>query len=330
MEKRRFALDAARLASAALRSRFLGKRCPLFVGWDVTFRCNARCCYCGRADAYPKETETSEVPALLESLWAMGTRWLTLSGGEPLLREDILDTARLARERGFHVMLSTNGIMLPRKQAILNWVEHVTLSLDGPREINDALRGAGAFDRCLEALACCRTHATPVSLQCVLSSMNLDQVEELLRIAIEHRVSVMFQPARRWLNFSTTPNPSAPPVDAYRTCIDRLIELKKNGAPVRNSFPGLRHLAHWPDPTPIWCAIGKGVCGLSPSGTLFTCHEAPQGLIQDSSSGQEIPVQLRRLRLPLNCQQCWCAPAVEMALVFSLNPSAIWNAWKAS
>lgn len=325
MAMRRFVLDGARLLSAVIKSRFLGKRLPFFVGWDVTFRCNSRCCYCGRPDAYPGEVGITEVPSILESLWALGTRWLVLSGGEPLLREDIAEIARMARERGFHVLLSTNGILLQRRQEILRWVDHITLSLDGPREINDALRGPGAFAQCMDAIECCRTHGTPVSTQCVLCVSNLDHIEELLRIAAEKRVSVMFQPARQWLNFSRTPNPSAPPVEAYRACIDRLIEWKRSGAPVRNSIPGLRHLGHWPDPTPLWCAVGKSVCGLSPDGALFTCHEAPQGHLQERPPVDGLLPQFEHLRLPQNCRQCWCAPVVEMALLFSLSPGAIWN-----
>ena len=61
------------------------------------------------------ELEPDDALKLLDDLAALGTRWLTLSGGEPLLRRDIGALIARALEKRLHVRLSTNGILVPKK-----------------------------------------------------------------------------------------------------------------------------------------------------------------------------------------------------------------------
>ncbi len=322
-------LQALSLARALVRVRLLRRPTPLFCGWNVTFRCNLRCKYCGACDAPRDELSTAEMIERLDGLRELGTRWITFGGGEPLMRRDMPDILEAAHRKGFNTFLSTNGWLLPERREVLQWVQHVNMSLDGTRETHDAVRGAGAFDKAIEAAVLCRESGVPASFQCVLSSFNLGEIEDVVRIAREQSFPVMFQPATRWLDTSTAPNPIAPPVEEYRRAMTRLIELKKQGAPIRNSVSGLRHLAAWPDPKAIWCSAGLLSFTIEPDGYVLACHQAQVGaFLQRTPQQGGVSDRYRAMPIPQGCRLCWCAPVVEMALVFSLNPGAVWNAFR--
>jgi MoaA/NifB/PqqE/SkfB family radical SAM enzyme len=263
----------------------------------------------------------------LDALWALGARWITFGGGEPLVKEDIGEILRYSRIRGFQTYLSTNGVSIPEHLDALEWVNHVNVSLDGGERVHDAIRGAGSYRKVITAIEACRDNHVPVSLQCTLSSENLECVETVVQFAAAHRVSVMFQPATQWLDSSTKPNPIAPPVEPYRKAIDAVIAFKRRGARVRNSIGGLQHLRQWPDPTPIWCSAGAIACVVEADGTLLACHQAQvSAFLEGPQPTTPFKTQFAQALPPQGCVQCWCAPVVELALLFKLRPEAIWNA----
>lgn len=321
--------EAVGLFLALLKVRVLQRRLPLFLGWNLTFRCNLRCQYCGAEAARGPELDTSDVCRRLDVFWKLGARWVTFGGGEPLLRQDLGTIVQYARKRGYRIYLSTNGILLPQRLTELKGVRNVNLSLDGPEEVHDQIRGKGAFSKTLAAIEACGNAGIPVSLQCVLSALNLQSVREVVRLAEENRVSAMFQPATRWLDSSTEPNPIAPSVNEYREAMQLVLELKRAGKPVRNSRTGIRHLMRWPDPTPIWCPAGRLACEIEPDGTVLACHQAQVAQFLNRTAVSEDPTSaFKKAVAPRGCAQCWCAPLVEMALIFSLKPEAVYNAYK--
>lgn len=306
----------------------LRKRVPLFVSWNITFRCNLRCLYCAACDAPHAELDTPEVLAGLDSLWGLGTRWITFGGGEPLVRADIDQILHYSKKKGFQTYLSTNGWLLEKHlDEIRSCVDHINLSLDGGREVHDRVRGEGSHDKALEALDLCKAAGIHASLQCVLNRYNLDDVDTAIDIATRRGVSIMFQPATKWLSTSTKENPIAPETEAYRNAIRHIVQRKKEGAPVRNSFTGLRHLALWPNPQSIFCVAGRAMAILEADGSMLGCHQCQVKDFLEGTSGQgSLEQKFGALRLPRHCVQCWCAPVVELCLFFSLRPEAMWNA----
>jgi hypothetical protein len=153
-------------------------------------------------------------------------------------------------------------------------------------------------------------------------------VQTVLDIAAGRGLLVTFQPADVHLNTSWEPNPIAPPVEAYRRVIGTLIDMKKAGAPIRNSVTALRHMARWPDPARIWCP-GEGLIAVvQPDGTLVACHHLAKGggTGNTPSPVESLTEQFRNLPAQTGCVQCWCAPLVELSLIFSLRPEAVLNA----
>jgi MoaA/NifB/PqqE/SkfB family radical SAM enzyme len=108
----------------------------------LTYRCNLKCnkCYA------PKEGDEASLVSIskvIDKLYAIGIRRLVLTGGEPLVRQDISDILRFAKERGFEVYVSTNGIRLKEVWSDISpYVSWVSISLDAPTaEIDELVTG---------------------------------------------------------------------------------------------------------------------------------------------------------------------------------------------
>jgi MoaA/NifB/PqqE/SkfB family radical SAM enzyme len=84
---------------------------PLTCVWEITMGCNMRCKHCGSSCAEPLPDELSIEEALdaIRQFAALGLRWVTLSGGEPLTRRDWPQLVRAIAERGILVNMITNG-----------------------------------------------------------------------------------------------------------------------------------------------------------------------------------------------------------------------------
>ena len=180
--------------SSADLLRFGVPRGPLVV-WNVTAACNLRCLHCyGSAEAVPADEElsTNEGKALIDDLARLGTPVLLFSGGEPLLRPDLLELVGHARLRGIRPVISTNGTLLTRETAEqMNraGVAYVGVSLDGAAENHDRLRQrSGAFQEALAGLTHAREAGLKTGLRMTVTRENLADVDAVLEVVEEERV----------------------------------------------------------------------------------------------------------------------------------------------
>lgn len=154
------------------------------VVWNVGRRCNLRCMHCysrsgdQRAD---DELTHAEGLALIDDLAAYGVPVLLFSGGEPLLRPDIIEWIAYARRCGLRAVLSTNGTRITRAMAARlheAGVAYVGISLDGIGETHDRFRGVtGAFSQALDGLRCCLNEGLKVGLRLTISRRNVRDVD---------------------------------------------------------------------------------------------------------------------------------------------------------
>jgi radical SAM protein with 4Fe4S-binding SPASM domain len=145
--------------SAAYRRRFPGR--PAALDIELTDRCNLRCPSCwfhgehGVGDRFAgQELTTEEAFALIDRL-APSKLSLYFGGGEPLLRGDFLDILARARSHGLRTAFTTNGTLLTAEVAarlVELQVSAINVSVDGPEDVHDRLRGPGAFRRAVAGL----------------------------------------------------------------------------------------------------------------------------------------------------------------------------------
>lgn len=318
------------LLKSWIKTKILGINSPLFVEWNLTFRCPYQCLYCGSREVTVNELDTNEILERLNILQKIGVRWITFGGGEPLIRKDIMKILEHAKSLGLNVFLSSTGVNIEKYDGIEKYVDHINLSFDGPQETHDKIRGEGTYNRLFQVVDFCKSKNISVSFLCVISKLNINNLDYVLHKAKEKNIKVMFQPATLHLDSSLTPNPIAPDTDEYNNAIKYIMDKKKQGYPVRNSFAGLKYLSSWPNPSKIWCSAGRLTCTIEPDGTILSCHlfETRELYKQKKVKGnsEDFEKIVNKLKVPTGCATCWCAPVVELALIWNINPSAIWNA----
>lgn len=165
------------------------------VVWNLIRRCNLKCrhCYSISADKdFPGELSTAEVHTVMDDLRDFGVPVLILSGGEPLLRPDIYDISRRAKEKGFYVGLSTNGTLINKEnisQIAEVGYDYVGISLDGIGETHDRFRRMqGAFDASMHAIELCRELDIKVGIRFTMTADNAHHLPEMLRLLEEHDI----------------------------------------------------------------------------------------------------------------------------------------------
>ncbi|WP_147654458.1 radical SAM/SPASM domain-containing protein [Methanomassiliicoccus luminyensis] len=160
---------------------------PFQVVWDVTYACNLRCkhCYASAGEAHQDELTTAEGVALIDRLAAMGVPIIAFSGGEPLVRPDLLELAKHAEGKGMFVALATNGTLLtPEKVAALkeNGVGYLQISLDGAdAAVHDGFRGVpGAFDRTVGGIRNAIDQDLFVNISTTVTRNNIGEVPQII------------------------------------------------------------------------------------------------------------------------------------------------------
>ncbi|MHC4156411.1 MAG: radical SAM protein, partial [Planctomycetota bacterium] len=138
------------------------ERRPIVV-WNITRACNLKCVHCyndsgsSRAD---DELSTKEAKEVLQDLASFGVPSVLFSGGEPMLRKDLLELMDYARQLGLRTVISTNGTLITEDaaQSIQRvGVSYVGISLDGVGPVNDRFRGVkGAFDKAVQGIRNCQ------------------------------------------------------------------------------------------------------------------------------------------------------------------------------
>ena len=169
------------------------------VIWNLIRRCNLTCkhCYSISADKdFPGELNTAEVFKVMDDLKAFHVPVLILSGGEPLMRPDIFEISKRAKDMGFYVGLSTNGTMIDESN--INDIEkigydYVGISIDGVKETHDKFRRKiGAFDESMQGIRLCREAGIKVGMRFTLTMDNAHELPDLLNIMEEEKVDKFY------------------------------------------------------------------------------------------------------------------------------------------
>src|SRR3982074_3135141 len=128
---------------AEMSNKALKLNIPLSVQLDLTYRCNERCIHCYLDHRDHGEMNTAEIKNLLDQMADAGVFYLTISGGEILMRKDFFEILEHARARTFCIKLKTNAVLIRKKEAQrirAVGVESVQVSIYSHRpEIHDAI-----------------------------------------------------------------------------------------------------------------------------------------------------------------------------------------------
>jgi len=165
------------------------------VVWNTTRRCNLKCVHCyahARDEAFPDELTTEEGKRVLDDLAQFGSPVVLFSGGEPLMRPDLIELAAYAVEKGMRAVISTNGTLITpvvARELKTVGLSYVGISLDGMEPVNDRFRGLkGAFRMALEGIAACQEAGIKVGLRFTMNRLNVQEIPAIFDLLEKHDI----------------------------------------------------------------------------------------------------------------------------------------------
>jgi MoaA/NifB/PqqE/SkfB family radical SAM enzyme len=240
---------------------------PILVSYNVTHECNMKCDYCGYIKEPIEALDTEGVKKVLKAI-RPGHPALNITGGEPLVRPDIVEILAEARRLNFApIVLNTNGLLLPKKEEVLYYADYVIISLDSLNEKHwDQVVGVeGATSKVKSIIAhyakLQNKFQFEMNINCVITPSTMNDVLGVLEFC--DRVGVNFSPGPQI--DGTEPNPEFPGNAEYRKLLSSIINHKKDKKPVLSTMLYLHQVS---DFLPHRC-YPMLVPKINPDGSVF-------------------------------------------------------------
>lgn len=236
---------------------------------ELTKRCNFNCVYCYAEGGEPNQNELSleEIKDVMDQARELGARKVTLTGGEPMTREDFWDVVEYASKTGLAVNLYTNGSLIDEEAAArlakLDVLPCVKLDSRDPKT-QDRLAGqTGAFEKILKGIWNLRKagygEEREMNINAVITAMNIDGLPELWWWCREHDIQPMF--------LRLGPKGRAAGKDSLVVGTPRLLELFLDLAAIDWEYK-----IHWNATTPF--------CGRGCHKHYISCYVGSVGNVQ--------------------------------------------------
>lgn len=168
-----------------------GENTLRLVAWETTRRCNLSCVHCRAAAEdhhYDNELNTQAAFTLLDQIREVGQPIIILTGGEPLLREDIFDIASYGTKIGLKMVMAPNGTLITKENALkmkASGIKRISISLDGAtKERHDTFRGVeGAYDGALRGIRLAKAAGLEFQINTTITKANLEEIPKILELA---------------------------------------------------------------------------------------------------------------------------------------------------
>lgn len=220
--------DKLSCACSVLRCRVFKQRIPIAVRWQLTNRCTLNCVYCNIWNTRAQELSYEEVVKVIDELAQIGTKRISFSGGEPLLREDIAEIIAYCRNKNIYPEMNSNGTLIPDNIDVIRGLDFLKLSLDGPEDAHDLLRGKGSYRKVINAADACESEKIKFGFACTLTKHNIHNLDFMLELADKYQTIVAFQPIKKIYRGVEDISGLVPDIKDFKQAITKLIKSKKN------------------------------------------------------------------------------------------------------
>ena len=164
---------------------------PVFVVWELTLACNLKCLHCGSRAGHRRggELTTAECIDVVRQLAELGTREISIIGGEAFVRKDWLTIVRAIREHGIDCLMQTGGYKLSAamiEAAAEAGLQGIGVSVDGLEPLHDRMRGVpGSYAEALRVLDDCRRVGLATSVNTAIGVAIMPQLPDMLEVLLE-------------------------------------------------------------------------------------------------------------------------------------------------
>jgi pyrroloquinoline quinone biosynthesis protein E len=254
---------------------------PYTLVAELTYRCPLRCVYCSNPLDYARhgdELDTATWLGVFRQAEELGVVQLNLTGGEPLVREDLERLIEAARRLDLYTNLITGGIPLTRERLErfqARGLDNVQLSIQDVRAADsDRIAGRRAFDRKLAVARWVKALGLPLTLNIVLHRGNLDRVGEVIALAEALAVDRLELANTQYLGWAL------PNRRALLPTREQLARARGVAAEARRRLQGrMEVLFVTPDyyselPKACMDGWGRRFIVVSPDGLVLPCHAA--------------------------------------------------------
>lgn len=254
---------------------------PLWLLAEVTYRCPLHCSFCYNpvdfAQAGP-ELSTDDWLSVIRQARAMGAAQFGISGGEPLLRDDIEILVAEARKLGFYTNLITSGVGLTeaRLAALKDaGLDHIQLSFqDATREANDLITNTRTFDLKRKVADLTKAAGYPTVINCVLHRGNIEHLDRIIEMAAEIGAEFLELANTQYHGWAFLNRAALMPTAAQLAEAERVTERwrEKLGKRMRILFV----TPDYQSEKPKKCMNGWGevFLAVTPDGLALPCHTA--------------------------------------------------------
>lgn len=295
----------------------------MLVSWNTTNACNLYCEHCYRDAGARAEDElnTAEGKNLIEEIARAGFKIMIFSGGEPLLREDILELVAYAHNQGLRPVFGTNGTLLTGTMAAKlkeAGALAMGISLDSvDSDKHDRFRSSpGAWQAAADGMAACRSVGLPFQIHTTVVDWNYDEVEKITDFAVAagamaHHIFFLV-PTGRAVNIEA----ETLRAEQYEQLLHRImrkqqevkIELKPTCAP---QFTRIAREMGLTTRFTRGCLAGTAYCIISPRGIVQPCAylNLPLGNVREIPFSEiwrdhEVLTRLRTMDYGGGCGTC--------------------------
>lgn len=270
----------------------VGKKRPLLGGVKLTHDCNLTCIHCPFRKRPKASLSFSRAISAMRALHEWGVRIIILEGGEPFLWRDgcheLADIVEQAGRLFFSVGVTTNGTFPIKTDADIVWV-----SIDGMKQTHDRIRGR-SFDRILANVEAA-SHPN-IYAHVTINSLNCDEIPELVGFLAPRVKAITIQ---FHYPYQEVDGGLFLPFDRRRAVLDELINLKRQGAPLADSYACLKALKH-----NRWKCRPWTIASVDPDGKLtHGCYVKDRGAVF--------------------CERCGFSAHTEISLAYGGAPGSI-------
>ncbi len=160
---------------------------PKTCVWELTMGCNMRCGHCGSVceNPLPDELTAEEAYKFIDMCSDIGLEWISLSGGEPLIRKDLPLLLKYLESKNIFINIITNGWLIDDE--LIEIFKNlkgimIAISIDGTKEIHDNIRKKGSFERAMNAFKKLKENGVNIGCITTISNQNINCLSELKKV----------------------------------------------------------------------------------------------------------------------------------------------------